>query len=649
MRNGLLLILILVWAVSVRAEKLEKPNCNDKNIGECYLLDGIDDFVDIGDIDIADGFSVSFWMKPEIPFDAYKSDILFLNDIFVLSLKHPNRGIDLFCKDGGKEHTLSFPNVAFKENVWQYLTLRYVDDTFSLFLDGELKSELDISLAMPEKSRALLGAFFARGYFKGKMARHKIREGRISDRKIIAEYDSVLVSYALSDGLSFFLGGDIDSWASFIGEKAARELVIPPVGDKPGKFIYDGTNHYYPSTKSIKAGNTGTISFWAIPVHDGSLMTAVNLNNVITIRFEYRSILTASIPDVENFNWTHVSFSRNLPTHIVITYTEHGEITCFLNGERLKALKTGRILSKPATTAVIGNNYWGHIFTGQLYDIGYWTRVLDDAEIQELYSFPDASRELLISNPEPQDFPVYWVGFAVVLICALGFGIGRYAKKFRVGSGTEAPKQEEIIGAMKIRLFGPLEILDRDNGNVADKLTPKLREIFCFLLLRSLQDRPVTTEEFHRTFWPEYDKEKSKNNRNVSVRRIREALKACPDIELHYDKQNLWQINLKKPSICDYERVRVLIRRNGLPALSDISEILARGGFCLDERNRSLQPFRIMLEEWLRMCLDKAKRQKSSMKLEEYRKILGLLLMHDSDFKECETALAKVGQEPEIR
>ncbi len=95
-----------------------------------------------------------------------------------------------------------------------------------------------------------------------------------------------------------------------------------------------------------------------------------------------------------------------------------------------------------------------------------------------------------------------------------------------------------------INLFGEFTILDRNGENVAVQMTLKNKQVFLYILIHSILSENgkggVTSEQLGSTFWSDLPPANVKNNRNVSIKRIREAIAGTDGIELVYLNQHFY-------------------------------------------------------------------------------------------------------------
>lgn len=104
-----------------------------------------------------------------------------------------------------------------------------------------------------------------------------------------------------------------------------------------------------------------------------------------------------------------------------------------------------------------------------------------------------------------------------------------------------------------VNLFGGLRIYDKDENEISQTLSPKLKEIFLLILLRSINNHHsgITSEELSSIIWPEASLESVKSNRGVAINKIRKILSSVDGVDMEFlDK--VWFVKMNNGSSCDY-------------------------------------------------------------------------------------------------
>jgi two-component SAPR family response regulator len=131
--------------------------------------------------------------------------------------------------------------------------------------------------------------------------------------------------------------------------------------------------------------------------------------------------------------------------------------------------------------------------------------------------------------------------------------------------------------------FGDFTVYDRNGREISSFFSPRLKEIFAFLLFYSIDGQTgVSTDTLTSALWPNKDSHDTKNTRGVTINRLRHLLKEISGITLFsYDSR--WYFELQPTFYCDYveyrERIKALNEnnRNKEENMSRIYYILKRG------------------------------------------------------------------------
>lgn len=97
----------------------------------------------------------------------------------------------------------------------------------------------------------------------------------------------------------------------------------------------------------------------------------------------------------------------------------------------------------------------------------------------------------------------------------------------------EPVKQYYDASKSSIVLIGGFSVHDKDGNDITASITPKLKELLLLMIFASKKyDRGISVGRVTEVMW--YDKEGSsvRNNRNVTVRKLRIILESIGDIEL---------------------------------------------------------------------------------------------------------------------
>ena len=148
-----------------------------------------------------------------------------------------------------------------------------------------------------------------------------------------------------------------------------------------------------------------------------------------------------------------------------------------------------------------------------------------------------------------------------------------------------------------IFLFGEFTIFNRHGLNIAYKLAPKQKQLFLYLLIKSLSpQRGIHTKSLTLHMWPELEINQARNNRSVSINKLRSVLSELDGVNLTVDNQH-WFMDLKDDVYCDYLDFLLLLHSENHTdqSFSKIKSILRRGELMNSIGNEWFETERIRL------------------------------------------------------
>lgn len=155
----------------------------------------------------------------------------------------------------------------------------------------------------------------------------------------------------------------------------------------------------------------------------------------------------------------------------------------------------------------------------------------------------------------------YHLWFALLALFPFAFGIYFFwsHKKTQklVGNNAERPAgvsyEKKPVRNNSIYLFGNFQVIDKEGMDITNKFTPKLKQLFLLLLTKSYNgiSRGVTTESLTSLLWPELNNEQSKNNRNVTLSKLRTILSGLDRAEISFER-GVFELVLSGDVYCDF-------------------------------------------------------------------------------------------------
>ena len=135
-----------------------------------------------------------------------------------------------------------------------------------------------------------------------------------------------------------------------------------------------------------------------------------------------------------------------------------------------------------------------------------------------------------------------------------------------------------------ISLLGTFNVRDKNGNDITSNFTPRLKSLLVLLILYTEKDeKGILTRKVTDMLWSDKDEISARNNRNVTLRKLRVLLEEVGDVEVLSDGGFL-KIQWKEKAFCDYHTAlhcMELFQRNGSlkddVLLNQILELLLYG------------------------------------------------------------------------
>lgn len=290
-------------------------------------------------------------------------------------------------------------------------------------------------------------------------------------------------------------------------------------------------------------------------------------NDLFLLNMNDSTITKLSLPETNNFsfqllhNYSYLDKTDSILYFLAQTEVDSG-FNILLNSLNLE---TGKVVP-------VGNKFWKRDGSKWMYAYLHYNQstnefisVIFDSTTVELYSinYPPISeteKTYLESNVSEQNYSsvifISVIGSALVLL----FFVYHKKKKENLSKASDANHNVErdynfikTHSKNSIKLFGGFRIYDKDGKEISQSLSPKLKEIFLLVLMRSINNHHtgITSEELSSIIWPDASPESVKSNRGVAINRIRKLLSDVDGIDLEFSDR-LWFIKMNNGSSCDY-------------------------------------------------------------------------------------------------
>lgn len=225
--------------------------------------------------------------------------------------------------------------------------------------------------------------------------------------------------------------------------------------------------------------------------------------------------------------------------------------------------------------------------TNEFIYIGYNA----DSMKTNIYSlrYPPVESSLIMLTSQQKNTPSYFVILSSILsitILLTAFYLIRKRKN------NFTPKtylnDDQLVQEKKnyIHLFGEVKIFDAAGKDIFRSFSPKLKEIFLLILIRSINNHHngISSEELSVTIWPDSSPESAKSNRGVAINKLRKALASINGVDLEFNNK-LWVIKIDNIANCDYQeylKISSHLRKNDnadVILLAQILNLLENGEF----------------------------------------------------------------------
>ena len=195
-----------------------------------------------------------------------------------------------------------------------------------------------------------------------------------------------------------------------------------------------------------------------------------------------------------------------------------------------------------------------------------------DISIFEINYPPIAPSDIEQKVPDKSSQLIYisiYIISGLLVLCLIGIYIYRKKqKKIRfqdMSHETETFKHPHThkgknCSKQCINLLGGFNIIDKEGQDITVHFTPILKNLLLLILLYSENDgKGINSKNIEAILWPDKEEKSARNNRNVSITRLKSLLSEIGDIQLYNDNR-FWKISLGENVSCDYYQVLSYMR-----------------------------------------------------------------------------------------
>lgn len=145
----------------------------------------------------------------------------------------------------------------------------------------------------------------------------------------------------------------------------------------------------------------------------------------------------------------------------------------------------------------------------------------------------------------------------------------------------EVQQQEELVKHFDrtrsaVSLLGAFCVYDKDGADITAQFTPRLKELFLLLILYSERRKHgVSVDKVTEIIWFDKDESSARNNRNVTLRKLRVLLEKVGNVEI-ISSSGYLSVKWGKDVFCDYHALLQYVEAYNTGNYQDADELLAR-------------------------------------------------------------------------
>lgn len=136
------------------------------------------------------------------------------------------------------------------------------------------------------------------------------------------------------------------------------------------------------------------------------------------------------------------------------------------------------------------------------------------------------------------------------------------------------PKIVDLPITSRIQLLGGLKLINRESENISNQLTPTLKQLLAVIACYSAEGRGISSLELRNIMWPDKTEESARNNRGVSIKKLRTLLEQLDIVQVLNEGSN-WKLVLENNAACDFHEVRRLLQKRNQLDQDEILQLLA--------------------------------------------------------------------------
>ena len=182
-------------------------------------------------------------------------------------------------------------------------------------------------------------------------------------------------------------------------------------------------------------------------------------------------------------------------------------------------------------------------------------------------SYPPLSKNDIIQHiAKPNNNPINFIVilFVVIIILTVLFALFYRQRRNRKNSPSELLTpikewEENLANPLtkekannSVYLLGGFCVIDKEGNDITKEFTPTLKQLFILILLYTYKDRKgILTTKLNEILWFDKSNESAKNNRGVSIRRLRQIFEQSVGVSI-ISNNSYWSVDWDKETYCDY-------------------------------------------------------------------------------------------------
>lgn len=228
------------------------------------------------------------------------------------------------------------------------------------------------------------------------------------------------------------------------------------------------------------------------------------------------------------------------------------------------------------------------------------TKNEESLQILSLLS-PAVSKEVYESYIEDESVKKFLVFLIPTALIFIGIATVVVLKRKRITNGRSL---DGTTFQNSMLLLGNFKLFDNNGNNIESNFSTKILEAFLIILLRSFKlnnhfsNSGITSAELASILWPDFEKDSQKNNRNVTINKIRHILENTEGLEVVYEN-SLWKIKVSSEFTVDLFILEQILQKRDLEEFITFVKNYNIGEFCKNVSYEWLDSFKISIDKYI--------------------------------------------------